>query len=292
MKKILITGANGYIGRHVVKTFLNENYDVYVSDFGYKGMDERAKIVETSIFSGEKNIYKTLGEPDILIHLAWRNGFVHNSNAHMEDLSAHVTFLKNMLDGGLQNLSVMGSMHEIGYWNGEVDEKTPCNPMSMYGISKNSLRQWLLLYTKNKPISVHWLRAFYIYGDDARGSSIFAKLCQAVEDGKKIFPFTLGKNEYDFIHIEELARQIFAASIQAKITGIINVCTGKTISLSEKVENFIKENHWDIKLQYGAYPERDYDSPRIWGNSEKIDTIMKQYYSEREMKQRDCKSFL
>ena len=102
----------------------------------------------------------------------------------------------------------------------------------------------------------------------------------------------MGKNEYDFIHIEELARQIFAASIQAKITGIINVCTGKTISLSEKVENFIKENHWDIKLQYGAYPERDYDSPRIWGNSEKIDTIMKQYYSEREMKQRDCKSFL
>lgn len=282
MKKVLITGANGYIGKHVVKAFLNKNFDVYVSDFGYKGIDDRARIVEEFIFGGEKDIYKRMGEPDILVHLAWRDGFIHNSNSHMRDLSDHVTFLENMIDGGLPNLTVMGSMHEVGYWEGAVDEKTPCNPMSMYGIAKNALRQALLLYAKDKPVNLHWLRAFYIYGDDMRGSSIFAKLCQAVEDGKKEFPFTTGKNRYDFIHIDSLAEQILAASIQSEVTGVINVCTGKTLSLAEKVESFIKEKQWDIKLKYGVYPEREYDSPEIWGDNTKIKAIMERYNLMKE----------
>lgn len=282
MKKVLVTGANGYIGKHVVKAFLNSGYEVYVSDFGYKGVDERAKIIEYPIFNREKNIYEILGSPDVLVHLAWRDGFIHNSNSHMRDLSDHVTFLENMIDGGLSNLTVMGSMHEVGYWEGAVDEKTPCNPMSMYGIAKNALRQALLLYAKDKPVNLHWLRAFYIYGDDMRGSSIFAKLCQAVEDGKKEFPFTTGKNRYDFIHIDSLAEQILAASIQSEVTGVINVCTGKTLSLAEKVESFIKEKQWDIKLKYGVYPEREYDSPEIWGDNTKIKAIMNRYNLMKE----------
>ena len=282
MKKVLVTGANGYIGKHVVKAFLNSGYEVYVSDFGYKGVDERAQIIEHPIFSREKNIYEILGSPDVLVHLAWRDGFIHNSNSHMRDLSDHVTFLENMIDGGLPYLTVMGSMHEVGYWEGAVDEKTPCNPMSMYGIAKNALRQALLLYVKGKPVNLHWLRAFYIYGDDMRGSSIFAKLCQAVEDGKKEFPFTTGKHRYDFIHIDSLAEQILAASIQSEVTGVINVCTGKTLSLAEKVESFIKEKRWDIELKYGAYPEREYDSPEIWGDNTKIKAIMERYNLMKE----------
>ena len=43
--KVLITGAAGYMGKHVVKACLNAGHDVYVSDFQYKGIDERAKIV-------------------------------------------------------------------------------------------------------------------------------------------------------------------------------------------------------------------------------------------------------
>ncbi len=272
--KILVTGAAGYMGKHVVKAFLNKGYDVYVADFQYKGIDERAKIIDEPIFSGDKNIYEKLGSPDVLVHLAWRDGFIHNSAAHMKDLSSHVTFLENMIDGGLKYLTVMGTMHEIGYWEGAIDENTPCNPMSMYGIAKNALRQTLLLYAKDKDVNLHWLRAFYIYGDDTRGSSIFAKICQAAEDGKKEFPFTSGKNQYDFIHIDQLAEQIVAASVQPEINGIINVCTGKPLSLGEKVESFIEEHHFDIKLNYGAFPDRPYDSPGEWGDSTLIEKIM------------------
>lgn len=274
MSSVLITGAAGYIGRHVVKEFLDNGYVVYANDLNNKGVDERANILDYPIFSGNKDIYNYVGKPDILVHLAWRDGFIHNSNAHMEDLSKHVIFLNNMIAGGLKNISVMGSMHEIGYWEGAIDEDTPCNPLSMYGVAKNALRQELLLKTQNTDVVVHWLRAYYIYGDDLRGSSIFSKIVQAHEDGKKEFPFTLGTNQYDFIHINELARQIFKASVQSEEQGIINVCSGIPIPLKERIEQFIKDKGFDISLIYGAYPDRAYDSPCVWGDPTKINRIM------------------
>lgn len=275
IKSVLVTGAAGYMGRHVVRSFLDAGYQVLVNDLSYKGVDDRAIRKEADIFSEEKDIYQQMGAPDLLVHLAWRDGFVHNSDAHMKDLSNHVAFLQHMIDGGLKAVSVMGSMHEIGYWEGAIDEMTPCNPQSMYGIAKNALRQFLLLYTKDKDVAVHWLRAYYIYGDDARGSSIFAKIVQAVEDGKKTFPFTSGKNQYDFIHIDQLAQQIVQASVQDKVNGIINVCSGEPVSLGDKVESFIREHQFEIKLDYGAFPDRPYDSPGVWGDPGKIRQIMK-----------------
>lgn len=63
--------------------------------------------------------------------------------------------------------------------------------------------------------------------------------------------------------------------LQTEVDGIINCCSGKPLSLAEKVESFIKEHNFDIKLEYGAFPDRAYDSPAVWGNSEKIEEIKK-----------------
>ncbi len=275
MKKVLVTGANGYIGAHVVKKLCDKGFCVIAADFKFDDIDKRAISCKVPLFSGDKDIYEQLGKPDICIHLAWRDGFVHNSDKHMGDLSDHITFLQNLINGGLPMLSVMGTMHEIGYWEGAVDENTPCNPMSQYGIAKNALRQSLMLFVKDKNCILHWLRAYYITGDDLKANNIFSKITKAAMEGKKEFPFTSGKNKYDFIDVNDLAEMIVEASVQDKINGIINVCSGKPISLADKVESFIKEHGYNIKLNYGVYPERSYDSPAIWGNAEKINKILK-----------------
>lgn len=279
-KKVLVTGAGGYIGRHVVNALLELGQDVYAADFSPRGIDERATYVSEPIFSHEPDIYERLGKPDVCIHLAWKDGFVHNSRAHMEQLSNHITFLNDMIDGGLPSLSVMGTMHEVGYWEGAITADSPCNPLSQYGIAKNALRQSLLLYAKDKQTAVHWLRAYYITGDDARGNSIFAKITKAAQEGKKEFPFTSGKNLYDFIDVDELARQIAVASLQTEYTGAINCCTGNPRSLADRVEDYIKEHNFDIKLNYGAFPDRPYDSPGTWGDAEIIQKIMSKYGEE------------
>lgn len=271
--KVLVTGAGGYIGRHVVKYLLDDNMEVIANDFNDERLDKRAIINTTNIFEVD-NPYKVLGEPDVCIHLAWKDGFVHNSNAHMEYLSDHYKFIDKMLSSGLKQIVVMGSMHEVGYYEGAIDENTPCNPLSLYGIAKDSLRRSSKMLAEKYGALWQWIRAYYIFGDDKYASSIFAKLQQAASDGKKTFPFTTGKNKYDFIHIEKLAEMISQVALQKEVTGVINCCSGKPVSLAEQVEWYIKENKLDIKLEYGVFPDRAYDSPGVWGNSEKIEKIM------------------
>ena len=267
MKKVLVTGANGYVGQHVVREILDLGYEVIASDIRNTGIDERAVFCEVPIFSGDADIYEKMGKPDMCIHMAWQDGFSHNAPSHMGNLSKHYEFLMNLVDGGCKRIAVMGTMHEIGYWEGKIDENTPCAPLSLYGVAKNALRQALLLQAKQKGFELFWLRAYYILGDDRRNHSIFTKLLAAAEEGKKEFPFTSGKNQYDFINVEDLAKMIVAASTQDEYTGIINVCTGKPVSLGERVEQFIKEHELDIVLNYGAFPDRSYDSPIVYGDN-------------------------
>lgn len=165
-------------------------------------------------------------------------------------------------------------MHEVGYWEGAIDENSACNPASLYGISKNALRQITSLLTTKHGATMQWLRGYYIVGDDAHGSSIFSKLLAAAQEGKKTFPFTTGKNLYDFISIQGLAYQIAAAVSQDEVTGIINICSGEPMSLADRVESYIRENNLDITLEYGAFPDRPYDSPGVWGDATKIRQIL------------------
>lgn len=275
MKKVLVTGANGYIGRHVVKKLLDMGAEVIAVDFQTDEIDSRAIKMNENIFSEKDDLFETLGKPDACLHMAWKDGFVHNSDAHMEYLSQHYQFIKNMTDQGLKQISIMGTMHEVGYHEGAIDENTQCNPRSMYGIAKDALRRSTFLLLEKKDVVVQWLRAYYIYGDDLKNNSIFAKLTIAVQKGQKTFPFTTGKNKYDFIHVDELAKQIAACVMQTEVDGIINCCSGEPVSLAEKVESFIQEHHFDIQLEYGAFPDRSYDSPGVWGDNKRIEEIMR-----------------
>ena len=273
--KILVTGANGYIGRHVVKALLDRGASVVACDIHTNDVDERAERKELNLFElPAGNIFQQLGSPDVCLHMAWRNGFVHNADTQIGDLSAHYKFLTRLINDGLQQLAVMGTMHEIGYWEGAIDETTPCNPLSMYGIAKDALRRSMMLYCKNNNCILQWLRCYYILGDDKKNNSIFCKLLKADEEGKKTFPFTSGKNQYDFIEVDELAKMLSSAVLQKEVTGIINCCTGKPMSLGNRVEQFINDNNLDITLDYGAFPDRPYDSPCEYGNSEKINSIL------------------
>ncbi|WP_353726652.1 NAD(P)-dependent oxidoreductase (plasmid) [Lactiplantibacillus plantarum] len=271
--RILVTGANGYLGRGITKELLNYGHEVIATGYSLDGIDDRAKKIECDLFS-VKEPYIFFGKPEVVLHLAWKDGFVHNSDKHIDDLPKHFHFLKSMSQSGVKKISVMGSMHEVGFFEGSVDEDTPCHPMSMYGIGKNTLRSITELIAKDENIEFQWLRGFYIVGNSPRGNSIFSKIIDASIENKKTFPFTMGQNQYDFLNYDVFCKYVAAAVGQDDVNGIINICSGHPEKLADRVETFIKENKLDIKLEYGKFPDRPYDSKAIWGNNKKITKII------------------
>lgn len=270
---ILITGANGYLGKGIVKQLLDDGIDVIATDFHDNLIDRRADIKCCDLFSVQ-NPFEYFGRPNTVLHLAWRDGFSHNSPNHIHDLPKHADFLEKLIDSGIEQVSVMGSMHEVGFFEGSIHENTPCNPQSMYGVCKNALRRIVELKTKGKAL-FQWLRGFYIVGNTSDGSSIFSKIVQAASRGEREFPFTMGLNQFDFIDYDVFCKLVADAVTQREINGVINICSGRPEKLADRVERFIDENRFDIVLQYGKFPDRPYDSKAIWGDDFKIRMIEK-----------------
>lgn len=273
--RILVTGANGYIGKWVVKSMLEQGH--FVIGIDIKEPDEyleRLEWITGDVLNLKEYVFSDLSNIDGVVHLAWQNGFKHDDNSHLQNIYLHYKLIEKFAQMGCRNITGMGTMHEIGYYEGCVDENTPCNPRSLYGIAKNAFRETFFMLSEKYNFKAKWLRAYYIFGDEEKGQSIFAKIYKWEKEGKTSFPFTSGLNKCDFISVQELGIQIAKAALQDKVTGIINVCSGKPVQLKEKVELFLKEHNYSIRPEYGKYPERTYDSPAIWGDITKIQRIM------------------
>lgn len=270
--KILVTGANGYLGQGIVKNLLDVGNEVIATGFSTQNVDNRAEKINCDLFS-VKDPYVFFKKPDVLLHLAWRDGFKHYSDCHIDDLPKHYHFIKAMAESGVKQIAVMGSMHEIGFFEGSIDENTPSKPVTPYGIAKVALREITDILCKKNNVKYQWLRGYYIVGNSKFGSSIFSKITTAAENGENEFPFTMGQNQYDFIDYHEFCNDIALTVMQDKVLGIIEISSGHPEKLADRVERFIKENNFNIKLNYGAFPDRPYDSKAVWGNSKKIDII-------------------
>ena len=271
--RILVTGANGYLGQGIVRHLLDNGNEVIATDRKLDKVDNRAKKIICDLFS-VTDPYVFFCQPEVLLHLAWRDGFVHYSDAHIDDLPKHYAFIRAFAESEVKLIVGMGSMHEIGFYEGSIKEETACNPTTPYGISKNALRELTSMLCKQKNKRFMWLRGYYIVGNSQYGSSIFSKITAAEAEGKEEFPFTMGQNQFDFIDYEDFCEQVTRAVIQDKVLGVINICSGYPEKLADRVERFIKENNYHIKLKYGAFPDRPYDSKAVWGDGKKIEKIM------------------
>lgn len=273
--KFLVTGSNGYIGRHVTQSLLRRGHQVVVAVRNNKDVPSECEVFDGNILDSTPDVYRDAGYPDVLIHLAWEDGFVHQSEKHLSNVQQHVRFIDNMLAGGLKQVVTAGTAHEIGFHLGPVDEETPTRPMHPYGIAKNYLREaqgWLC--QKYGAVN-QWVRCYYIWGDDQNNNSLFTKILLAEENGSHEFPLNSGELLYDFVRVEDLAEMISDVGSQTEIQGIINCSSGNPISLKTMVLKFIAHYKLRINPAWGAFPLRPYDSRAIWGDSTKIERIQR-----------------
>ena len=147
--KVLVTGANGYIGSHVVDLLLQKGNEVIACDMAINHIHPNAQIIQYNVFDCKESddAYSLLGRPDVCVHLAWRDGFMHGSLNHINDLPNHYDFLMKMLNAGIKTLCVMGSMHEVGFYEGCIKEDSACNPLSLYGSISGASKYFDIIFS-------------------------------------------------------------------------------------------------------------------------------------------------
>ena len=275
--KIAVTGASGFIGRHVLTDLLEHGVEIVAvtrDATRLAGLSAAMRIVEMDIASPSADCFEQMGRPDILIHLAWDGLPNYKSLHHFEtELPRQYHFLKLMLEGGLPSLLVTGTCFEYGMQSGPLSEAMQTKPNNPYGYAKDALRHQLELLKSAQPFNLAWARLFYMYGNGQPSPSLFPKLREAVLRGDKVFNMTGGEQLRDYLPVEQVARQIAHLAMAQLDIGAINTCSGNPISVRRLVEQWLRENNWEIILNLGHYPYPDYEPMAFWGETSRIDSI-------------------
>lgn len=277
--KVAVTGASGFIGRHVLKALLKYKLEVIAitrcADRLNDLCSQVCRIVELDVANFESGRFDKLGRPDVLIHLAW-DGLPNYKSLHhfSTELPNHYQFLQSLITDGLSSLLVVGTCFEYGMQSGALSEETLTIPKNPYGYAKDALRQQLQFLQAKQPFNLIWTRLFYMYGENQSNASLYPKLKEAVQRKDKVFNMSGGEQLRDYLPVQSVADYIVDLAVMQQDLGIINISSGQPISVRRLVENWRKEQNWQINFNFGYYPYPDYEPMAFWGDNTKLLSIL------------------
>lgn len=275
--KVALTGASGFLGRHVLTALMQHDVEVVAVTRDASKLDHVNKlvnIVELDIYEN-CDLYYAMSAPDVLIHLAWDGLPNYNSLNHFEtELPRQYSFIKHMVKSGLKSLFVSGTCFEYGMQSGALSESTLTYPTNPYGFAKDALQKELAFLKEINPFNLIWARLFYMFGQSQSSNSLYPQLKQAVLRGDKIFNMSGGEQLRDYLPVETIAEMIVKLALAERDIGVVNICSGKPISVKNLVGQWMQENNWKIELNLGRYPYPDYEPMEFWGCRYYLDKVL------------------
>lgn len=277
--KILITGANGFIGSNLVKSLLANNHNILAisrSSHNLNLLDinfKHTKGGDISLLT--KDIIEF--NPSVIIHCAWDGG---NSflNAHQTSQFDNVIWGYKFLEILAQLKTVhfvgIGSAAEYGEV-GEIliDETFVENPISLYGISKLSFKVLSEHFCKLHNIRWSWIRPFYTYGPGDVNTRLIPKV---IYNCIKQINFELNSCEsiVDYLYIEDFIYGI-ESIINAPLSGTYNVCSGQQFKIKDVIQTVKQLTGSNSIITFNEKLNRQQFPTYICGNNKKLKSMCK-----------------
>lgn len=248
MKRVLVTGGSGFIGKHTGAHLEALGYEVHTvssRDADLLNAEERRGLLERL-------------RPTHLLHLAWYvlPGKYWNSLENVRWLQASMDLLMEFAAAGGKRVVTSGTCAEYS-WDGDGlcrEDETPLRPTSLYGASKDALRQMQQSLAREMGFSAAWGRTFYPYGPGEPPGRLVPSIIDSVLKGE---PARCGPGLQirDYIYVEDVARA-FALILDSSFEGVMNVGTGSAVTIADVAREAARAAGAPELLQLGALPAR------------------------------------
>jgi nucleoside-diphosphate-sugar epimerase len=291
MKKIILTGASGFIGRHCIQPLLDSDYHVHALYSGSAPVQEAASLhwhkIDLLDDSATADLVSKL-QATHLLHLTWyaEPGKFWESMLNREWTHASMHLYEQFQKHGGQRLVGAGTCAEYDWSDGVLNEtKTVIKPGTLYGQCKAELFSRTQEFSKNKKLSFAWGRIFWLYGP--------------FEDKRRLVPYVItsllsneiakcseGSQKRDFMHVQDVANA-FVALLNSNYEGAVNIGSGAAVAVKDLVETIGTQTGKGNLIQLGAVPTNKEEPPEIFAEASILKQIgfIPQYSIDAGLKQ-------
>tara|TARA_B100001989_G_C24543225_1_gene468932 strand:- start:923 stop:1786 length:864 start_codon:yes stop_codon:yes gene_type:complete len=270
--KVLITGASGFVGSKILKALIHENAEITLvlrdsSSPKEKIMHSIKKVIYSDdIFSESVDWWvDSCHDVDVVVHSAWyaEPGKYLKSMKNLNCLEGSVRLAKGAAKAGVKHFVGIGTCFEYAMSNKPLDVYSKLFPLTLYASSKLSLYYLLKEFLRLKDIKFTWCRLFYLYGDGEDHRRFIPYLKNQLKNGE-VAELTSGKKVRDFMDVEDAGKVITKTIVHSQ-DGVVNVCSGKPVTIREMAEKIADKYGRRELLKFGAREDNLIDPDYVVG---------------------------
>ncbi|AJO77251.1 MULTISPECIES: NAD-dependent epimerase/dehydratase family protein [Pseudomonas] len=279
-RQVLVTGATGFVGRHLVSALLAKGIAVRAVA---RRLDvarqmpwfDSVEFVEADIHLASLDVVALTEGIDAMAHLAWPGLPNYQALVHFErTLPADYRFIKQVVACGVRQVLVTGTCFEYGLQSGPLSEQTLPQPNTPYGLAKHSLRLFLAALQREHSFTLQWARLFYLHGAGQNPNSLLAALDRAIDAGEASFDMSAGEQLRDFLEIETAAAYLAAILQRRDFDGVVNCASGQPIAVRTLVEQRLRERGAALDLNLGHYPYLTHEPLAFWAVTDRLQQLL------------------
>lgn len=273
MTKVLLTGSTGFVGRQVLKSLRRKGASVRVviRSGATKADVERDQALESvieteNLFRESKSWWvNSLKDIDTVVHVAWyaKPTDYIRSPENVMCLEGTLRMAQAAITAGVKRFVGVGTCFEYDLSFGTLACDTPLKPISLYAATKASTYLTLSQLLPMSGVEFTWCRLFYLFGEGEDERRFVAYVRAQLAQGRPVH-LTSGTQIRDFMDVRDAGNEIATLSL-GNLSGPINICTGKPISIRKMAENIADEFGRRDLLLFGARAENLVDPPYVVG---------------------------